>query len=110
MQLANHEEIVRAIHDRKEVMVRFRSKEDGGAVLSRRCAPMDFAPGSRAHDKTPRYHFWDFESDSEKTHTLSMLASQIIDVEALESSFDPGVFVTWAPRWTVARTSWGIYN
>jgi hypothetical protein len=110
MELPNHDEIIQAIDDRNEVRVEFRSKEDGGAILSRSCAPMDFGPGRRAFDQTPRYHFWDLESDSGVNHTLSLLASQITSVEVLDSSFEPSSFVTWTPNWIVARTTWGDFN
>ncbi|APZ33064.1 hypothetical protein BOH66_01185 [Microbacterium aurum] len=110
MELENHADIVRAIRDLSEVTVTFRSKEDGGARLVRRCAPMDYAASSRAHDKTPRYHFWDFESDSAANHVLSLPASQIESVEVLDTSFDPSSFVTWPTKWAVQRESWGEFN
>lgn len=110
MELPNHDEIIQAIHDLREIRVEFRSKEDGGAILSRICAPMDFGPSRRAKDKTPRYHFWDFESDSGKTHTLSLPASQITGVEVLDSNFDPSFFVSWEANWFVDRTTWGNAN
>jgi hypothetical protein len=110
MQLRNHDEIIQAITDLQEVRVAFRSKEDGGAILSRRCAPMDYGPSRNARNKTPRYHFWDFESDSGRTHTLSLLASQITSVEVLDSSFDPASFVSWKAPWFVVRTTWGNFN
>jgi hypothetical protein len=110
MELDNHDDIVRAIEERQEVEVQFRSKEDGGVLLTRRCAPMDFAPSTRAHDKTPRYHFWDFESDSPRNHTLSLLANQILYVKVLDSTFDPASFVNWRTNWTIPRTTWGFYN
>lgn len=113
MVLANHADVVQAINDLREVRVTFRSKEDGGAALTRRCAPIDYGPSRRAHDKTPRYHFWDFESDSPKPHVLSLLPSQIIGVELLDSTFDPESFVTWntaSSPWSVIRSSWGAAN
>lgn len=110
MELPNHDDIIEAIARRREVLVTFRSKEDGGAVLVRRCAPMDYGPSRRAHDKTPRYHFWDWESDSPRTHTLSLLAMQIESVEILDTTFDPSSFVTWAPKWFVERTTWAPFN
>lgn len=110
MELPNHGEIIQAINDLREVRVEFQSKEDGGAILSRSCAPMDYGPSRRASDKTPRYHFWDFESDSGANHTLSLLASQITSVEVLDTSFDPASFVSWDPNWFVARTTWGSSN
>lgn len=112
MELSNHDGIIQAIHDLREVRVTWPSQDDGGAVQSRRCAPMDFGPSRRAHDQTPRYHFWDFESDSGASHTLSLLASQITVVEVLDSTFDPS-FVTWdtdRSPWFVARASWATSN
>lgn len=111
--LPNHGDFVQAIGDLREVRVSWRSQEDGGAALNRRCAPMDYGPSRRARDQTPRYHFWDFESDSGSNHTLSLLASQITRVEVLNTAFSPSAFVTWdtnRSRWFTARTSWGIYN
>lgn len=113
MKLPNHDDVVQAIFDLREVRVSWRSQEDGGAVLTRRCAPMDYGPSRRAHDQTPRYHFWDFESDSGTNHTLSLLASQITRVEVLDSRFSPSSFVTWdtsRSRWFTTRSSWGAYN
>ena len=110
MQQHDHEVFIRAIEDRREVTVRFRSKEDGGVALTRRCAPMDYAPSTRARDKTPRYHFWDFESDSGSNHTLSLPAEQIHSIEGLDSTFDPADFVTWAPMWTIPRATWEQFN
>ncbi|MEA1263837.1 hypothetical protein MicroSTF_12420 [Microbacterium sp. STF-2] len=110
MQLPNHDDIIHAIEHRREVRVRFHSKEDGGVALTRDCAPMDYAASRRAHDQTPRYHFWDFDSDSGKPHVLSLPATQIHSVEVLDSVFDPEAFVTWPTSWAVPRTTWGTVN
>jgi hypothetical protein len=110
MKLQNHSDIIDAIVELHEVEVQFMSREDGGAILTRRCAPMDYAPSSRARDKTPRYHFWDFESDGPGNHTLSLLADQIVAVKVLDSTFDPADFVTWTTTWTVPRTTWGQHS
>lgn len=110
MRLVNHQEILSAIEELREVRVTFRSKEDAGAVLVRRCAPMDYGPSTRVHDKSDRYHFWDFESDSARPHVLSLVASQIISVEVIESLFEPSSFVEWRTSWRIPRTTWGSYN
>ncbi|WGX94378.1 hypothetical protein [Nocardioides sp. L-11A] len=113
MYLTNHDAVLEAIEGCREVRVTWPSQEDGGAVQIRRCAPMDYGPSRRASDQTPRYHFWDFESDSGRNHTLSLLAAQIMSVEVLESMFDPSSFVTWdtnQSRWFVQRNSWGEKN
>ncbi len=108
--LPNHEEILRAIHEKREVSVTWPSKDDGGSLQTRRCAPMDYAPARISSKGENRYHFWDFESDSGKNHNLSLTAEQISSVEVLETSFDPADFVSWTTKWSVARTSWGDFN
>lgn len=110
MQLVNHDEFVAAILGRKEVRLKFRSKEDGGSSLTRRCAPMDYGPSKRYRDKTPRYHFMDFESDTGKPHPLVLQPELITSVEILDSTFDPASFVTWNTEWTIERSTWGEFN
>lgn len=96
-----------ALSGRKLVRVSFYSKEDG-AIISRKCAPMDYGPSRRAKDKSNRYHFWDLTSDS-RNHTLSLLPSQLKSLEVLGDSFDPSEFVTWKPKWVIPR-DWGHYS
>lgn len=99
-----------AIKNKNKVKVRFYSKEDGG-ILERVCAPMDYGPSRRAHNKADRYHLWDYESDKE-WHTLSLLPEQVESIEVLEAYFDPAEFVTWDVNvnpWFVDR-DWGIYS
>jgi len=108
--LSNHSEVIQAIHELHEVRVTFPSKSDEGAVLSRRCAPMDYGPGRISTPPEDRYHFWDFESDSGSNHVLSLRSDQIAHVEVLKSTFVPAAFVTWKTNWHVARTTWGAFN
>lgn len=96
-----------ALHDKRKVLVRFYSKEDG-TVLSRVCAPMDYGPSRRVKDSSDRFHLWDFSSDV-KAHTLSLKLNQIVAMESLPDTFDPSLFVTWKPDWIVPR-NWGIYS
>lgn len=114
VKLSNHDDVMAAIHDRREVLVTWVSKEDGGTNQTRRCAPMDYGPSRIAADKTPRYFFWDFESDSGQNHTLGLLAGRIVSVEILDSTFNPADFVTWDTTvkspWWVPRTTWGADN
>lgn len=96
-----------AIHQLRKVRVTFFSKEDGHN-LTRICAPMDHGPSRRAKDKSDRFHFWDYESDT-SNHVLSLLPEQVIRIEVTEIPFDPREFVTWdtaQSRWFVAR-DWG---
>ncbi len=108
--IQNHDEVLAAIANLHEVRVRWRSKDDRGQLQARRCAPMDYGPSRRASDPAPRYHFWDFESDSGRNHVLSLPAAQIVDIEILDSSFEPATFVTWPTNWFVKRTTWGSCN
>ena len=106
----NHAEVIQAIQDRQEVLVTFSSKEDQGQVMSRRCAPMDYGPAKITKVQEDRYHFWDFESDSGTNHILSPALERIISVEVLDSTFDPGTFVTWQTNWHVPRDTWGQFS
>ena len=108
--LPNHDDILQAMQEKHEVSVTWPSKDDGGSLQTRRCAPMDYAPARISSEGEYRYHFWDLESDSGKSHNLSLAAAQISSVVILETSFDPASFVTWTTNWTVARTTWGAYN
>lgn len=103
-------DFVDAIRNKNKVRIRFYSKDDG-RFLERVCAPMDYGPSRRAHNKSDRYHLWDFESDK-VNHTLSLLPNQIDNMEVLEEHFDPAEFVTWdttSRPWFVER-NWGQYS
>lgn len=105
-----NEDFINAIHSKNKVKLTFYSKEDN-TVLERTCAPMDYGPSRKAHDKSDRYHLWDYDSD-QKWHTLSLLPEQIIGVEVLSETFDPAEFVTWdleKSPWFIER-DWGNYS
>lgn len=101
------ESFIGAIHTKNKLRLTFYSKEDGHALI-RTCAPMDYGPSSRAHNKSDRFHFWDYDSDTER-HTLSLLPEQVISIEVLSATFDPAEFVTWRPNWVIMR-NWGAYS
>lgn len=101
------ENFIAAIHSKNKARVTFYSKEDG-QNLTRVCAPMDYGPSRRAHNKDDRFHSWDFESD-QKNHVLSLLPEQVVSIEVLEEKFDPADFVTWQPNWFVER-NWGVHS
>lgn len=106
----DHEHFIAGINTQQRITLRFYSKEDGGQLV-RTCAPMDYGPSRRAHDKSDRYHFWDYDSDTAK-HTLSLLPSQIIQMEPMQDRFNPAEFITWNvgnSPWFFAR-DWGIYS
>lgn len=99
-----------AIDKKLKLKLSFYSKEDNSQLI-RVCAPMDFGPSRRAHNKDDRFHFWDYESDS-KVHTLSLLPEQVIDIEVLNEGFDPKEFITWDVNkspWFYKR-DWGQYS
>lgn len=106
----NLDKFIQAIKDKNKVRVKFYSKEDAD-VLERVCAPMDYGPSRRAHDKSDRYHLWDYESDT-ACHTLSLLPGQVISITVMDENFDPAEFITWdvgVSPWFVER-DWGIYS
>ncbi|GAA6617386.1 effector-associated domain EAD1-containing protein [Scytonema sp. NUACC26] len=64
-----------------------------------------------AKDKSNRYHFWDYDSDT-KNHTLSLPPEQVIQIEATKDSFNPGEFVIWDTKkspWFLPR-DWGSFS
>lgn len=101
------ETFLESILTKKKVMLTFYSKEDQ-QPLTRKCAPMDYGPSRRAKDKSDRFHLWDYESDK-KNHVLSLLPSQIIEIRALDESFEPSEFITWNCNWFFPR-DWGKYS
>jgi hypothetical protein len=101
------ESFINAIHSKNKIKVKFYSKEDGRNLV-RLCAPMDFGPSRRAHNKSDRFHMWDYESD-QKNHALGLLPEQIVNIEIQSENFHPGEFVTWQPNWFTPR-DWGTYS
>lgn len=96
-----------AIHSKNKIELTFNSKEDK-CPIKRLCAPMDFGPSRRAHDKSDRFHLWDYESDT-KNHVLSLLPEQVISMKVIEKNFDPQEFITWKVDWFTPR-DWGEYS
>lgn len=101
------EKLVQAINDKKLVMLKFNSNEKG--VIERRCVPFDFGPSRKYKDGQSRYHFYDLDSPS-SNHNLSILPSQIINIEVLNNSFDPKDYVTGKPVTWFLKRDWGQYS
>ena len=101
------EQFIKSIKEKKKIRLTFHSKQDGHS-LTRLCAPMDFAPSSRAKNKDNRFHLWDYESDT-KNHTLSLLPEQILNMEFTDLIFDPSEFVKWSTNWSIQR-DWGSFS
>ena len=108
----DHDVFIAGVEDLGKVLATFVSKDDGGLDLTRVCAPMDYGPRRRAKDKSPCYHFWDYDSDSPRgPHTLSLPAMQILSIDETDEHFDPAEFITW-PRpydWFHPR-DWGQFS
>ncbi len=101
---------LKAIDEKKKVKVTFFSKDDGRNII-RLCAPMDFGPSRRAHNKEDRFHLWDYESDT-RNHVLSLLPEQVVSIETTNENFDPSEFITWdvsKSPWFYPR-NWGQYS
>lgn len=104
------EKFIQSIHDKKKIELKFFSKEDS-CPLTRVCAPLDYGSIKKAKDKTPRFHFWDYESDK-SPHPLLLKINQIISMNFLDEGFDPGEFVTWNTKefpWHISR-DWGKFS
>ncbi|AKF36206.1 hypothetical protein ACRRQX_001828 [Yersinia enterocolitica] len=101
------ENFISAIHNRQKIRLIFFSKEDN-CLITRLTAPMDFGPSRRSHNKSERYHFWDYESD-QKNHVLSLLPESIHSIDILDSIFSPSEFISWKTNWFIER-DWGEYS
>lgn len=106
---SDHAVFIEALEGLRKLTLTFDSKEDGHSLV-RLCAPMDFGASTIAANKSVRYHFWDYDSDSAGgSHPLSLLPQQVRSIVATDISFEPSEFVTWAPRWIYAR-DWGAFS
>jgi hypothetical protein len=103
--IPNHDQYIKAIHERKKVTVRFYSKADSG-VLDRVCAPMDYGPGNETPDGLNRYWLWDYASNT-GTHALGILPQQIVDLQVLGAVFDPAELGVPPSPWSIPR-DWGL--
>lgn len=70
---------------------------------------MDFGPGRKFKDPTPRYWFWDFDSP-DGSHTLGLLPNQIASIDPTTDLFDPAEFVTWSPTSWIVPRDWAEYS
>ena len=56
MSHPDHQTFLDAIDGLETVTLTFASKDDGGAQLTRTCAPLDYGPRTRAKDPVDCYH------------------------------------------------------
>lgn len=98
---------IKAIRERRLVIVHFFSKEDN-RIIERKCVPLDYGPSRRAKMKNNRFHFWDLESDK-GSHVLSLNPEQVKMLIILDDKFQPEQIVVWDTKkspWFTER-DWG---
>lgn len=101
------EKFLQAINEKKYVSVTFRAKEDG-MMKTRKCVPFDYGESRKYRDGKNRFHFYDLDSPEGK-HNLSILPTQVNEIQLLDEYFEPGDYVTWSPNWIIER-DWGMYS
>ena len=99
----HHDLFIQAIHQKRLVTVTIDSNEKG--IITRKCICYDYGPSRRYKDGLNRYHFNDLDSP-DGMHNLSILPAQLIWMEVLEETFEPGDYITWIPTWFIKR-DWG---
>lgn len=104
MEMLN--EFYRAIDEKKIVEITFRVIETN-SIETRICVPFDFAESKRYRDGIMRYHFYDLNSPTGKTHNLSIKPQNLIRLIVTDTVFNPSDYITWKPtNWTYKR-NWG---
>jgi hypothetical protein len=104
--MTNHDVFISSIHKIKLVKIQCDSNEKG--LIERTCVPFDHGPSKKYKDGLNRFHFYTLDSP-EGAHNLSILEEQLISIEVLETSFEPGDYITWTPKWLVER-DWGLFS
>jgi hypothetical protein len=102
--IPNHKQFIEAIQQKRRVALRFYSTADS-QVIDLICAPMDYGATAEAPDGVNRYFLWDYTSNN-GSHTLSLLAEQVLDIRVLGQVFDPADIDARPARWFIAR-DWG---
>jgi len=100
--IPNHAQFIAAIHEKKQVCVRFYSKADSG-VLDRVCAPMNYGPGGENDNELNRDWLWDYASNTD-SHTLGLVPQQIVYLQVLGKVFDPAQFTIGPSLVSIAQT------
>lgn len=99
-----------AIAHKRRLSVRFFDKKTG-KERTRVCAPLDFGPLRGATDTRDRYQLWDLEG-KRKPLNIPLLEEDMLEITALDATFDPADIVTWAFKpgsWKIAR-EWGTFS
>ena len=102
--IPNHDRFITAIHEKKQIGVRFYSKADDG-VLDRICAPLDYGPGGEVQDGLNRYWLWDY-GNTPGAQMVGLLPAQIVGLRVLGEAFNPAHFGVKPWAWSTLR-DWG---
>jgi hypothetical protein len=99
-----------AIARKRRVSVRFFHRKEGRELV-RVCAPLDFGPLRGALQPVDHYQLWDLEG-KKKPHNLALLEGDILEMNALDETFEPADIITWAFKpgaWLVPR-DWAEFS
>lgn len=105
----NKEIFLQAIIDKKIVKVKVDTYKKW--IIERHCIPFDFWKSRRKWVEfwEEKFHFWDLDSP-EKIHNLPVLPEQLLEIELIDKTFEPWIYVTWKPiNWYIKRDR-GIYS
>ncbi len=106
----DHQMFLDAIAQRRRLSVRFIHPKEKRELV-RTCAALDFGPLRGAIDTLDRYQLWDLEG-KKRPFNLPLLATDILEMNLLEGTFEPSAIITWAFKpgcWSVAR-DWGSFS
>lgn len=104
--MSEHDDFLRAINEKKLVLIECNSYEKG--YIQRKCVPFDYGPSRRYKDSSDRYHFYDLDSP-DGSHNLSILPEQLLFLKILDEQFEPKDYINWVPNWFIPR-DWGKYS
>jgi hypothetical protein len=107
---AEHGSFLEALSTCHRMSVRFKNPKNGQEV-TRVCAPLDYGPLRGATSTAPVYQFWDLEG-KRKPLNLPLAAENILSMQTMDETFDPGTIITWAFKpnaWHVVR-DWGAFS
>jgi hypothetical protein len=98
--------MLKSIHKKQLVKVKFNSKEKG--IIERTCVPFDIGISRKYRSSDEWFHYYDLNSPSGE-HNLPILPENLIEINILETGFDPKDYVYWKPNWFVSR-NWGEFS
>lgn len=103
---------IAAIHTKRKIRITFNA-EEGGGLITKVCAPMDYGPSRKFRDGIDRFHVWDFFPDAgKKPHPIPIEPLQVRSIITLDETFNPAKFISWNTaqcHWHVPR-DWEQYS